>query len=442
MQFIEKYKSSPYYCGNLNQFVSVNPKTDCSKLIDDEVVSFVPMTNVQEKNNSVEYDLVPYKKVKKGFTVFKKNDIIWAKITPCMQNGKSCTTEKMSTEIGFGSTEFHVIRALSDDVYMPFLWSMLSNENVLFAAQAMFSGSAGQQRVPSSFLKTFPAVLPEFDKQKSLVANLELKLTERNEKIKKAESLNNNDNLVLNKISLSFNQSYDRFAYAVNKSELINRLDSDFYSPKFADFRRQIEESKFDVVSIAEICETILTGFAAGKQDQADDLADEYRVPHLRPFSITPKGDLSFETIKYVPKARLKESDYCRKGEVIFNNTNSPDLVGKTTVFDSELLCAASNHMTRITLKEGINPYYISALFNVFLNIGYWKLLCTNFNNQAGINTETLKAVRIPLPPLALQDEIANEILTRKKQCKELIEYAEKEWQAAKAQFEKELLGE
>lgn len=104
--------------------------------------------------------------------------------------------------------------------------------------------------------------------------------------------------------------------------------------------------------------------------------------PHLRPFSITPEGELSFETKKYVPKSRLKSEDYCKKNEVIFNNTNSPDLVGKTTVFDSDVLCAASNHMTRITVKEGVNPYYVAAFFNVLLSIGYWKLLCTNFKDR------------------------------------------------------------
>jgi len=140
-------------------------------LTDKTEVSFVPMPNVQERNNMVSYDMVPYEKVKKGFTVFRRNDLIWAKITPCMQNGKSCIVDEMPTEIGFGSTEFHVIRKRNNDVYMPFVWSIFSNENVLKAAQAVFSGSAGQQRVSASFLETFPAVLPKYDvqvKRKSL----------------------------------------------------------------------------------------------------------------------------------------------------------------------------------------------------------------------------------------------------------------------------------
>ena len=115
--------------------------------------------------------------------------MIWAKITPCMQNGKSCIVDRMPTEVGFGSTEFHVIRKRNNNVYMPFIWSIFSNENVLKAAQAVFSGSAGQQRVSASFLEMFPAVLPQYDEQVKLVTNLERTLESMNKKLSKAEML-------------------------------------------------------------------------------------------------------------------------------------------------------------------------------------------------------------------------------------------------------------
>ena len=79
---------------------------------------------------------------------------------------------------------------------------------------------------------------------------------------------------------------------------------------------------------------------------------------------------------------------------------------------------------------------------NVLLSIGYWKLLCTNFNNQAGVNTDTLKRVKIPLPPKEIQDQIAAELMQRRSQANVLRRQAIKEWADAKAQFEKELLGE
>ena len=245
---------------------------------------------------------------------------------------------------------------------------------------------------------------------------------------------------ILNMLGLYFDAPNPKIVYATTLGEIMSRIDADFYSPQFVHFRQQIENSPYEVRSIGEISDRIVSGFAAGKQDQADDLPEEKRVPHLRPFSITPEGDLSFETMKYVPKASLKDDDYCQKNEVLFNNTNSPDLVGKTTVFDSDVLCATSNHMTRITVKDGVNPYYVAAFFNVLLSIGYWKLLCTNFNNQAGINTETLKNVRIPLPPKEIQDNIATAIMLRRVKANALRKEAEQEWRAAKELFEKELL--
>lgn len=440
---MEMLKSSPYYKGILSDYVDINPKTDCKGLSNSSVVSFVPMPNVREKTNIVTYDLVPYELVKKGFTVFQKHDLIWAKITPCMQNGKSCIVDDMPTEIGFGSTEFHVIRNRDKRVYMPFLWAVLSNDNVLKAAQAVFNGSAGQQRVSSSFLERFPAVIPEKNIQEKLVLQLEEKLCALHKKKNKAnELLLALPDIIMNILGLAFDYKSASLIYAIRKSDILERVDAGFYSPKFVSFRRQIENGKYPAVSIGSIASSITTGFAAGKQDQADELPDEERVTQLRPFSITPEGELSFETQKYVPKNRVKNSDYCQKYEVIFNNTNSPDLVGKTTVFDSDVLCTTSNHMTRITVKDGVNPYYVSYFFNLLLSIGYWKLLCTNFNNQAGVNIETLKSVKIPLPDIETQNAIVAKIMGRRSEANRLRKEAEQEWREAKKQFEKELLGE
>lgn len=443
-RLVEKYKNSPYANGVMNDHIEVNPKTDCSSLTDKSVVSFVPMTNVQEKKNVVSYDSATYEAVKKGFTVFQHDDLIWAKITPCMQNGKSCIVDKMPTEIGFGSTEFHVVRKRNDNVYMPFIWAILSSDNVLKAAQATFSGSAGQQRVSASFIENFPAILPDYPVQVRLVAELEDKLQLLNQKLQQSdELLRKNPIYLIDRLGLSFDFSEtQRITYATSMAGIEGRIDADYYSPKFSHFRSQIEALPYRTVSVEDISEKIVSGFAAGKQDQADDLPDEQRVPHLRPFSITPEGELSLDTKKYVPRAGLKDVDYCKKNEVLFNNTNSPEWVGKTTVFDSDVLCAASNHMTRITVKDDVNPYYVAYFFNLLLSIGYWKLLCTNFNNQAGVNTDTLKAVRIPLPDKPEQGQIVAEIMQRRSEANRLRKEAIAEWNAARAQFEKELLGE
>ncbi len=157
-----------YYVGNLENFVEINPTTSRKELSHNSVVSFVPMTAVGEKNNEVVYEAKKYEEVKTGFTCFKKGDLLWAKITPCMQNGKSFLASEMPTDIGFGSTEFHILRQKSDRIYMPYLWVILSDEHILEAAQGMFGGSAGQQRIPDTFLKKFPIVLPPLQIQKEL----------------------------------------------------------------------------------------------------------------------------------------------------------------------------------------------------------------------------------------------------------------------------------
>lgn len=161
-------RESDYYAGHLEDFVDINAKISRKDLQAQTKVSFVPMPAVTEKTNEVIYELRNYEEVKTGFTIFQKNDLLWAKITPCMQNGKSFIASDMPTEIGFGSTEFHVLRAKNEKIYMPYLWTILSDEKILEAAQGMFGGSAGQQRVPDTFLKKFPIVLPPYEVQVEL----------------------------------------------------------------------------------------------------------------------------------------------------------------------------------------------------------------------------------------------------------------------------------
>lgn len=158
-------RNNEFFIGYLGDFVEINPQTSRKGLHDNSSVSFVPMPAVEEKTNSVTYAIKAYKEVKTGFTIFQRDDLLWAKITPCMQNGKSFIASNMPTEIGFGSTEFHVLRKRDSRIYMPYLWVLLSDSHILEAAQGMFSGSAGQQRVSDAFLKKFPLVLPSMEKQ-------------------------------------------------------------------------------------------------------------------------------------------------------------------------------------------------------------------------------------------------------------------------------------
>lgn len=190
MELMKKYRSSTWCRGILKDYLDINPTTNLSGYHDDDMVTFVPMTAVGEKDNTLVPEQRKFAEVKKGYTAFKKGDLLWAKISPCMQNGKSCITDQISTSIGFGSTEFHVIRKKDKspiEIYMPYIWAILSNDDVLDIAQAIFNGSAGQQRVSDSFLKNFPAILPEYEQQVKIATELFDKRDKLLEARKKAE---------------------------------------------------------------------------------------------------------------------------------------------------------------------------------------------------------------------------------------------------------------
>ncbi|MCK9588739.1 MAG: hypothetical protein M0Q93_05155, partial [Terrimicrobiaceae bacterium] len=163
--------------------------------------------------------------------------------------------------------------------------------------------------------------------------------------------------------------------------------------------------------------------------------------PHLRPLNLNAQGEISLENTKFVPKNSVQPRDYCELGEVLFNNTNSAEMVGKSTVFEFEQPCACSNHMTRLRVREGNSAHYLAAIFNMLRRLGYLGLLATKFNNQAGINLDTLTPLRVPAPPPAVQERIATEARRRREAARRLRAEAETGWQAAKRWFEEQLLG-
>lgn len=129
-------------------------------LADADAVSFVPMADVDEVLGRITGTQIrPYAEVKKGFTAFEDGDVLFAKITPCMQNGKAAIAEDLQGGIGYGSTEFHVLRA-TNDVTAQYLYALVRLQSFRNLAMSAFTGSAGQQRVPANFLKQFPLPIP------------------------------------------------------------------------------------------------------------------------------------------------------------------------------------------------------------------------------------------------------------------------------------------
>lgn len=144
----------------------INPKkAKDSRLVDNIEISFVPMTAVSEKGEIDSSDVRRYEDVKKGFTYFIEGDVLFAKITPCMENGKGAVAKGLKNGIGFGSTEFHVLRPI-DGISNPYwVYAITSFKSFRKEAESNMTGSAGQRRTPASFLENYEVSLPPIELQ-------------------------------------------------------------------------------------------------------------------------------------------------------------------------------------------------------------------------------------------------------------------------------------
>ena len=162
------FGKSKFACKKLSDLAFINPKTDLSMLSDTDNMSFIPMEDISDDYGEWVGKRVGGKSNIKGYTKFQDGDIIWARITPCMQNGKSALLTNLVNGKGYGSTEFHVIRIKSNDVLPQYIHTLLRHFDVLSDAKKYFTGSAGQQRVPTSYLENLLMPVPPLEVQKQI----------------------------------------------------------------------------------------------------------------------------------------------------------------------------------------------------------------------------------------------------------------------------------
>ncbi len=198
---IKEIKNVPYQLLDgwkwvrLGEIAEINPqKSEILKNINIKSnapfkVSFIPMNYVDDiKGEIIKHDEKNINEVYKGYTYFKNRDIIFAKITPCMENGKCAIAEGLINGIGFGSTEFHVIR-VKEKIFNKLIWFYLRLEKIRNEATKLFTGAVGHKRVPKEFLENLLIPLPfkngkpDLEKQKQIVGRVETIFKEINKAI-------------------------------------------------------------------------------------------------------------------------------------------------------------------------------------------------------------------------------------------------------------------
>ena len=174
---------------------------------------------------------------------------------------------------------------------------------------------------------------------------------------------------------------------------------------------------KYKLESIGSCITDIQSGVGAGKEDQASEVNG---IVQIRPTNIDKDGLLVFDKNVYVPIEANMPS--LRENDVLFNNTNSQELVGKTAIFRGNEPYKFSNHITRIRVNQNkILPEYLWLILNLYQRKSAFYSICTNWNNQSGIGNELLKSIKIPLPILEKQKGIVI-FYTKAQEAKSLLD--------------------
>jgi type I restriction enzyme S subunit len=164
---------------SINTVSIINPKLPNKENLDREMeVQFLPMKLVEEIVNKIHLsDIKKLHEVLKGsYTPFIDNDIIFAKVTPCMENGKIAVVEKLKNGIGFGSSEFHVVRT-NEKVSNKFMFYFLVQDRFRNEAANKMTGAVGLRRVPKQFIENYQIPIASIEEQHLIVEEIESRIS-------------------------------------------------------------------------------------------------------------------------------------------------------------------------------------------------------------------------------------------------------------------------
>jgi type I restriction enzyme M protein len=191
-QVVENYKPTikidpSWGMVKLGEACELNPKkSEVRDFPDTTEVSFVPMADVNEHEMLfIPKEVKPLSEVYSGYTYFKENDVLLAKVTPCFENGKAGIARNLKNGIGFGSSEFYVLRAMDNKVLPEIIYYLINSSNFLSKGKDNMTGTGGLQRLTKDFVLNYPIHLPDLDSQHAIVDSLneEMTIVEQNKRL-------------------------------------------------------------------------------------------------------------------------------------------------------------------------------------------------------------------------------------------------------------------
>jgi type I restriction enzyme, S subunit len=359
----------------ISEVADINPRLTADQRPDDkEIVSFVPMASVSEETLAIEKPIDrQYTDVARGFTPFRRGDILIAKITPCFENGKMAFAKNLPCRLGFGSTEFHVLRP-KQNLDGAYLFHLLRAPFIRKAGEMKMKGAAGQRRVPADFFAQLQIPLPPLAEQKRIAAILDAADTLR---AKRREAIAQLDSFLQSTFVDMFGDPVrNEKGWEVKKLEdWLENIDSG-WSPKCLE--RKANNDEWGVLKLGAVtwCEF-----------------DENEQKAL-PLDLKPRSELEV-----------------KRGDLLFTRKNTYDLIAAVVyVHNVRPYLMLSDLIFRLRLKHDIN---IEPMF-------LWKLLIEQNQRQTiqklaggaaasmpNISKAKLKSVILIHPPLPLQHKFA-----------------------------------
>lgn len=378
----------------LATIAEINPRH--IKSLDDSLpISFARMAALSESKPEFEsLEERTLGEVRKGFTHFAEGDVLFAKITPCMENGKGAVARGLRNKLGCGTTEIHVVRPLAD-ISSEYIYRFLAQDRVRRAAKENFTGTAGQARVPTSFIEELELPLAPLAEQQRIVAKLETLLGKVNASQQR-----------LAKIPVLLK----RFRQSVLAAACSGRLTADWRDAGSTD-DVEIDTDLPQSWNSPEFGEIISDGPQNGLYKPASFYGTGTFIVRIDAFydgTIAAWGELK--------RVRLTEKELSqfalRNDDILVNRVNSPKFLGKCALVRKlKEPCVYESNMMRLRLDTSrALPDYAILYLQSLSGLVELRENAKHAINQSSINQEDVKATRFNLPPLSEQQEIVRRV--------------------------------
>ena len=349
----------------LGEICTINPKG--YSLSEDVEVSFVSMTKVGEHGEFDSSEIKKYSEAKKGFTSFQDGDVLFAKITPCMENGKGAIAQGLKNGYGFGSTEFHVLRPHTDQITAEWLYYLTTWDIFRKNAAKNMTGSAGQKRVPKTFLENYSIDLPDVKAQ-----------NQQCRKLKKVD-----------------------FLISLRKQQLakLDELVKARFVEMFGDIIRN--DKSWPIHNFSDIASSRL-----GKMLDAKQQTRKYSYPYLANFNVQ-WFSFNVDNLNQMDFNEAEQKEFeLRDGDLLVCEGGE---IGRCAVWHNEIQpCFFQKALHRVRCnRQLVHPDYLAWWFKYNCNHGGFAEIAGAKATIAHLPGIKLKQLQVALPPLSLQNEFA-----------------------------------